>query len=143
MTVGNPVIVGKNYVVRLRTGVDRRKTEGMRRGPLEGPIQPAAEMLPQNALGIIAAGHDLDFGPAVGFMPKRLPVRREVGDSQAVAAKRGLDGLGQVARSQRSGDLVGMDGVVRMEAAPLQHHFLERIETSAGGRRLASHCFPH
>ena len=41
--------------MRLRTGVDRRKTEGMRCRPLERPIQPMTEILPQTALGLIAA----------------------------------------------------------------------------------------
>ena len=60
---------------------------------------------------MIAAGNDLDFGLDVGFMPKRLAVRQEVGNSQAVAAKRGFDGLSKVARSKRSGDLVGMEAL--------------------------------
>ena len=140
--IRDPVIVGKNHVVRLRAGVDCGKPEGTHGRPLERSIQRLTQAFRDDALGIVAAGKHLDFGLDIGFMPERLAVCREVGNPQPLAAKRAFDGCNKVARAKRSSNLADMGRVVRMEAAPLQHHFLKRIELSAYWRRLANHRYP-
>ena len=137
--VGNPMVVRQNHVVRVGTGVERRKTEGTRYRPFKRSVQGTTHVLLQVVFGMLAADNGFDFRLGIRFMPKRFTIRRQSSDSQAMAAKRGFDRFGKVAQAKRSGDLVGMDGVVRMEAAPLQHHLLKRIETTTGGWRLATH----
>ncbi len=131
--VARPMVVDQRDVVRGRTRFDQAETERPAARPLEGAIQRPRQMSHQALLDRPIAANHLNLGRVVRFVSIPKAVGIELAQAYPVMREGLFNGFAQGEQVGRPGQLIGVDGVVRVQLAPLQHDALERVQPAHRG----------
>ena len=140
--VRRPMIVDQRDMVRFRAGIDGTEAERPTTRTPERPVQLQRQMRRQTLVrGLVAHNHfDLrQVDRVVNFVAIPNAVGIDFGDAQAVVLERVSNRLPQGKQTQRPGQPVGVNGVVGVQLAPLQHHPLKCVQSTKWTRCATDH----